>query len=429
MHVVLGSAFEVAEICAICCCDIALLPKKDAKPVRHAGKVYCGECARLILDPDTDRGAEEIEVPDPDFDAIENVPDANLSASAVRRRAGIEVVEEFNIKVDAPQKERKLEDDDWFKQANAKPGVVGGAAVAVREKKGGASISRRSEPEKRSNSARIDSVKPSGRMAAIKPAVPAKPASVRNIPAAPKSRPEPEAELEPVEEPPARKSSRRMERASARSSGRMGNPSASSRMKVVPAKSAKPAEPEELEEVPAEAEADEFAPVEPEPKQSESKRGIVVGAPRNSSRRMKAANRGASTSVGGGAKSKSARNDKSERGEREERGRGKRGGDNMNMMLIGAGVVGVVLLVICVAAFGGSKKPEALKQGPPPAEIGQNSSELARHAADLEAKGDKQGAADYYTRAAEACSNNEQAQQYNMHAYQIRKFTVLPMHH
>ena len=55
--------------------------------------------------------------------------------------------------------------------------------------------------------------------------------------------------------------------------------------------------------------------------------------------------------------------------------------------------------------------------------------ELARHAADLEAKGDKQGAADYYTRAAEACSNNEQAQQYNMRAYQIRKFTVLPMHH
>jgi hypothetical protein len=408
----------VSETCAICFCEISLLPKRD-KPVRHAGKVYCGECARMILDPDTDRGAEEIELPDPQLEEwIDQIPDAKKTVVSTPKRAEIEVVEEFSIRAAAPQKERKLDDDDWLKQANTKPGVVGGAAVAVREKKGGTSISKRA-----------NSPKPSGRMAAVKPAAPSKPASVRNIPAAPKgvaAPAEPEEEVELQSEPPARRSSRRMEKASSRPSGRLGKPAASSRMKVAPVKPSKPVEaPPDLGEIPLEADGDELAPVEPEPKQSESKRGIAVGSPRNSSRRMNAAKRGAAP-----ASSKSARNDKSERGEREERGgRGKGRGDNMNMMLIGAGVVGIVLLVICVAAFGGGGGKKETKKQVPTEVIGQSSSELARHAAELEARGDKQGAADYYTRAAEACTNNEQAQQYNMHAYQIRKFTTLDMHH
>src|SRR5205823_7185265 len=96
-----GSIFQVpSEICAVCGCDIALLPKQKARTVRHAGKIYCVDCSRLILDPDTDRGAEEIEIPDPaDYDEIESVPDTkNLTGSAVRRATGIEVVEEFKIK-------------------------------------------------------------------------------------------------------------------------------------------------------------------------------------------------------------------------------------------------------------------------------------------------------------------------------------------
>ena len=94
--------------------------------------------------------------------------------------------------------------------------------------------------------------------------------------------------------------------------------------------------------------------------------------------------------------------------------------------LILAAIGGIIVIVFAWALSGntqGANKQtqDANKQ---PVAIGQSSSELARHAADLEAKGDKQGAAEYYSRAAEACTNNEQAQQYSMRAYQIRKFSV-----
>ncbi len=381
----------------------------------------------MILDPDTDRGAEDIELPDPELEqSIEQVPDARKKTIVGSPKGMVEVVEEYSIKAEGPppSKERRVDDDDWFKQASAKPGPVasgGGAAVAVRDKKkGGTSISKRAEPEKRSNSGR-NGVKPSGRMNAVKDP-PDKP-QFRTIPAPKPPEPEPEPQEEAVEpEPPVRKPSRRMERAGPRPSGRLGKPSASSRIKMTPAAPKAELEPEPAPEV------DELAPVESEPKPSDSKRGIAVGAPRHSSRRMKAAKRGA----GAGGSNKSIRGEKGEKGEKgEERGRGgKRGGDNMNMMMIGGGVVGIILLVVCVAAFGGKTKAEPKKQTTT-TQVNYNYSELAGQADGL-VKSNPARAADLYTQAAEqaeAAGNSSQAQLYASKAYQIRKFTTLDMHH
>ena len=51
----------------------------------------------------------------------------------------------------------------------------------------------------------------------------------------------------------------------------------------------------------------------------------------------------------------------------------------------------------------------------------------AEKAKQLEAAGDRYGAADMYEKAAEAAGSNDDARRYNMTAYQLRKFTVRPL--
>ena len=410
------------ENCAICGCDLALLPAKS-KPVRHQAKVYCGECAGMVLDPDTDRGAEEIEVPDPEMvaeleeagDEIDGSTKTPVSRSAVRRGAGIEVVEEFNIKAvgvkPAQSKERKLDDDEWFKQGSGPKA----AAVAVREKeKKGTSISQRADSSK----------KPSHRMNAIKPAD-----RTQSKPAA-----KPSGRAPAVAQEEVKKSSRRMEKPTARPSGRLGKPSPSrARMNAAPAEAPEaPPEVEEPElldegqiEVPLEGDAHE-APeaIAPAKKKGDSSRTMAAASSRKSSRTMKPAKKG----------SNSAKSNRSEREDRNEKGRGSKGrsgAGNNNTMMIGLGVAGLALLVIIIACMGGSPKPTAAKVNSAP-EVLTSSSEYAEKAHQLEAAGDRLGAADMYGKAADAADaagSNEAAQRYNMQAYSLRKFTHLDMAH
>jgi hypothetical protein len=140
---------------------------------------------------------------------------------------------------------------------------------------------------------------------------------------------------------------------------------------------------------------------------------------------MKAAKRGNSKS---GRSERAGRDDREERGERGRGGKGGRSGGNNNTMMIGLGVAGLVLVIICIAALSGNKAPDP-KKAPVVNEVLTNASEYAEKARKLEASGDRLGAAEYYGKAAEAAGSDDAAQRYNMHAYELRKFTTLNMSH
>ena len=426
-----------SENCAVCGCDLSLLPTRGVKPVRHQAKIYCGECAGLVLDPDTDRGSEEIEVPDPDEDLKISKEISNtttpISVSAVRRGAGIEVVEEFKIKATgtkpAQPRERKLDDDEWFKPGSSpKIGAAAPAAVAVQPKKGGTSISKRAaEPAKRPSN-RMNAVKPSDRMQTPKPG--AKPSG--RMAAAPAAK-----------EEDIKKPSRRIDRPGVKPSGRLGKPSPSrARMNAAPAEA-----PEEVPELVDEekldgalpdgeialdgAEGGDDAPeaIAPAKKKGDSSRRMAAaGTSQKSSRTMKSAKRGSSSAKSG----RSERSDREDRNDKSERGRGGKGrgsANNNNTMMIGLGVAGVILLVIIVACLGGGNAATKAKAVNSTPEVLTSASEYAEKGRQLEAAGDRLGAADMFGRAAEAAGSDDAAQKYNMHAYELRKFTTLNMSH
>lgn len=107
-----------------------------------------------------------------------------------------------------------------------------------------------------------------------------------------------------------------------------------------------------------------------------------------------------------------------------------RGGkpDNKNL-IIGISVGAAVLLLMGIVAFKGSgKKPDTKSAAQVDFTDKTSSSTWAQRAASKEARGDRLGAASDYNSAAEASEregNSQQAQNYSMKAYQIRKTTTL----
>lgn len=359
----------------------------------------------MVLDRKTVAAADEIELEE----LLEEEP-APLDKAKTHVVAGvtpeIKVVEEYNIKAAAPAaREKKLDDDDWFKQAGAKPASAS-ARTSVKEKNSKSGNLSKSE---RSNSRAMASAKGSARMQAAKPAAVAEPEAKPRPSAVIKAAKKQDVEESVQTQAPSRKSSRRM----APASGRQGP---GSRNRIVPM--AKKAAPEpaavadaELVSEPPEAPAADDLKVEEK----------VVPGGKMSSRTFKVDRRSA----------KAIR--QQEREDRDSRRSAKagRGGDS-NMMMIGLGVGAVVLLLMIVliaGGGGGDKAKDATKKAAPTIENPGNPSEFAARAKQKEDRGDRLGAADDYQRAAEASGNSEMATQYNMHAYQLRKFTTLNMGH
>jgi hypothetical protein len=387
-----------SEVCVVCGCDIALLPGKAGKPVRHSGKMYCGDCAELVLDQNTMMAADEIEL-----DEIEVTEEPVKKTGGKVANGGIQVVEEFKIKAGTPVvREKRVDDDSWFQQPVAKPTPAGsGRAPGIKK------------------SARVEAApasKGSGRLpakAAVAEApAPAPSVSSRSKPSgtmkAASKRQEVDESLET--HAPAKKSSRRMASPSARSE----RPGSISRNKVAPATKKAPPPPVEEElvsEPPEVSDAEELKLDEVKPAGAGSRASKVFKVDRRSAKAVRAQER-------------------EDRESRRSKARGGAPGKNSNMMMIGGGIAGVVLLIIIAICAGGSSDKKApVQKAATTTENPVSASEFAARAKQKEDRGDRLGAADDYQRAAEACGSSDMATQYNMHAYQLRKFTTLNVAH
>jgi hypothetical protein len=401
--------------------------------VRHGDRIYCVECAQLIMTPANIRAAtakasqgsktvsreNEIEVLEEYSIKIgDDTPAAKPAAkSAAKARAGnqtgFEVVEEVHIAIDrvpvptpkarpSQRKEAKStvasvdEHDDWFK--SSKPSASEpeeevveqprqSAAKIAPAPRGGVSNRLPASPK---NSGRMNGAKPSARVM-------------------PKNKPQPEPEevAPPIEDEPAPQVAEMVDEneAPAESEERSAPGKISRR-----GKSVRPSGRMGAVGVPKKMSGRGPA-VDDSPKGPSSERNG------KSSRRMEAA--------------KSSR--RSEREEREEKRDKKRGSSQQGMstgMMVGIGVGVVALLMIGFALSGKNEDSSTSKKKSALVDEGDKtpSSTYVKMAEESLSAGDKAKAGYYYSRAGDQAQregNQAQAQSYAMKAYDIKKFTTL----
>lgn len=110
-------------------------------------------------------------------------------------------------------------------------------------------------------------------------------------------------------------------------------------------------------------------------------------------------------------------------------------GLNSNKIYMGVGAGGVVLLLLGLMFMHFGKGKNTNETKPSEASLSEltdnaSSSEWNKRAQLKESRGDRLGAADDYGKAGDAAEregSSAQATKYNMHAYQLRKFTPLDM--
>jgi hypothetical protein len=168
-----------SQTCAACGCDVPEIALRSGRALRHGSRVYCNECANLIMSPEERAAASGV--------GLMAAGQPEQKVKSTRMADGIEVVEEFRISAGplAPVVPKKANsaparveesmqntEDDWFKPAKQS----GRNQVAEAEPPQQPKAAPRPAPSARvaaspKASGRINAVKPaaSGRTNAVKP--------------------------------------------------------------------------------------------------------------------------------------------------------------------------------------------------------------------------------------------------------------------
>jgi hypothetical protein len=395
----------IGQKCAACGCIVPEAQLKSGKAVLKGTRLYCAECASLILEPsDVARKDSKLKMAPAKAQSV---------GSASRRSAGAS--DEWKAKArveDSPAASR-------IRSAGSNRMPAVGTSAKGSGRIPSPKISSRGMP---SPNASRTNPKGSARLKAAPP-------PVENVPEI-EQNDEPETAHQEANKPPSRQDIHAHSRRGAKNSNRVPphlRKTASAKLPDQPRSSAND-------------DADDAAEVlDPATKKSSSRRMHSVGSSRSNTAApsSRASSRMKVDSKMSSSRDKSGRN----RDSREDAGRSQRSPasvkEGMSPMVMGGIGVAVLVLLGMLAMVGGGaiiKKKEAAKAADAPLEELHDNTPAevwAQRGDEWMKRGERQKAADAYTRAGEAADRRSPGagQNYTMRAYDIRKFTTLPQSH